>query len=66
MADNFSALHMPFYLLQCVFIILPDLETTTVVTFVQKNTPCENSNKTCAWAADNFASVGRLFLSVIK
>ena len=36
------------------------------VTFVQKNTPCENSNKTCVWAADNFASVDRLFISVIK
>ena len=32
------------------------------VTFVQKNTLCENSNKTNAWAADSFASVDRLFL----
>ena len=36
------------------------------VTFVLKNTPRENSNKTYAWAAGNFASVDRLFLFAIK
>ena len=60
---------MPFYLLQCVFINLPDLENNNSsysVTFVQKDIPCENNNKTYARAADNFASVDRFFLSVIK
>ena len=55
------------YLLQCVFISLPGLEITTILllTFMQKNIPCEYSNKTYVWATDNLVSVDRLFLSVI-
>ena len=69
MADNIATIHMPLYLLQCVSVSLPDLATNHTSPLLHaciKDILCEHSNKLCAWAADNVASLDILFLSVVE
>ena len=60
---------MLLYLLQCVFISLPDLKVLNSlllykgIYFVSSYV---YSNKSCAWVADNLASLDIPFLSVVE
>ena len=66
-ADNIATIHMPIYLLQCVFISLPDLEVLySLLLYKGIAILYEYSNKLCAWAADNLASLDIPFLSVVE
>ena len=37
-----------------------------LLTFVQRIIPCEYSNKSCAWVADNLSPVDIPFLSLVE
>ena len=67
-ADNIVTIHLPLYLLQYVSISLSDLEVTPVLYYLlfYKDILREHSNKLCAWAADNLASLDMLFLPVVE
>ena len=64
-ADNISTIYILLYLLQCVFINLTDLEVLYSL-LLYKGIYFVSIAISCAWAADNLASLDIPFISVVE